>query len=94
MMAAEELAKKGKVTESCEALALPRASFYRWRRRRDAQPCQPRRSGRNPRALTESERHDVIETLNSKRFADEAPAAVCGVALFLPLVGGLVMVPC
>ena len=77
MMAAEELAKnKGKVTKSCAALGLPRASFYRWRGRRDASPCQSRRSGRNPRALTESERHAVVETLRSERFVDQAPAAV------------------
>ncbi len=77
MMAAEELAKnKGKVTKTCEALGLPRASFYRWRGRRDAPPCQPRRSGRNPRALTESERHAVVEALHSQRFVDQAPAAV------------------
>ncbi len=75
-MAAEELTKKGKVTKTCEALGLPRASFYRWRGRRDAPPCPPRRGGRNPRALTESERHAVVETLRSERFVDQAPAAV------------------
>ncbi len=76
-MAAEELARnKGRVTKSCAALALPRASFYRWRGKRDAPPCPPRRARRNPRALTKSERHAVVETLHSKRFADQAPAAV------------------
>ena len=76
MQATEELAKTGKVTQVCEALGLARASYYRWRRRQGASPCPARGSKVHPRALTESERHAVVETLRSERFVDQAPAAV------------------
>jgi putative transposase len=62
----------GGVKPACEALAVPRASYYRHRR-----PTLPRRQRpRPPRALDDRERKKVLDTLNSDRFADQPPAQV------------------
>ncbi len=55
---------------ACDALAVSRATVYR--RRSPSQPVVPR--PRSHRALSEEEQLKVLETLNSKRFADVAPA--------------------
>lgn len=56
----------------CQALGEPRASFYRSQRR----PCVPVTQRRSPRRLSAAEEAAVLETLNSERFADMAPAEV------------------
>lgn len=62
----------GGVKAVCEALGASRATHYRRSRPKHG----PRRRPRSPRALTESERAAVLETLNSERFVDQAPAEV------------------
>ncbi len=59
----------------CRALDVSRASLYRDRQPR---PCPGARPPRKPshRALTAEEQRNVLETLNSPRFADMAPGAV------------------
>jgi len=61
---------------ACEALRVPRATFYR----RMARPClaSPESASRPlpPLALSPKERQIVIETLHSDRFQDKAPAEV------------------
>ena len=61
---------------ACQALAIPRSSFYRSRhepRLKIAPTAPPTPS---PRALSEEEKSVVRETLNSPRFADQTPRAV------------------
>jgi putative transposase len=63
------------VAPACEALAVPRASFYRWQQPRgEAATPKPRR--RVPRALPPAERAQVLALLRDERFADLPPAEV------------------
>ena len=66
------------MTLACEALGLNRSSVYERRKRAvDAPP--PRRSRTKsvqPRALSERERAQVIETLHSVPYCDQPPAEV------------------
>jgi len=63
------------VAPVCEALAVPRANYYRWQHppRPEAGPVRPRQV---PRALPPAEREQVLALLNSDRFADLPPAEV------------------
>jgi len=61
------------VLATCAALALARASYYRWRRPKAASP-RPRPTP--PRALSDGERQTVLDELHSERFADQAPREV------------------
>ena len=57
---------------ACEALHVSRATVYRHR-----QPSAPRTElPKSHRALSEEEVGEVLEALNSERFADKAPAEV------------------
>ena len=66
---------------ACELLGVARASVYRAR----VPPLQgPRPApavGVQPTALTEQERAQILEVLNSDRFADKSPAQVWAVCL-------------
>ncbi len=76
MKAAEQLAVDVGVSRACEALDVPRASFYR-RGNRPAAPARgetPKRS--SSRALPKSEREQVRRTLYSERFMDKSPYQV------------------
>jgi putative transposase len=57
---------------ACDALGVARATVYR--RRAPARPPVPRPTP--PRALAPVERERVLETLDSERFLDQAPAQV------------------
>jgi putative transposase len=57
---------------ACDALGVSRATYYRSRQA----PAPPRQRPRPPRALDDQERTQVLDTLNSERFADMAPAQV------------------
>ena len=63
------------VAPVCEALAVPRATYYRWQQPRTEgeTPKPPRRV---PRALPSAEREQVLALLHSERFADLPPAEV------------------
>jgi len=60
------------IVAACAALAVPRASYYRAQQPRPA----PRPRPTPPRALTASQRDDVLAILDSDRFADKAPRQV------------------
>lgn len=63
------------VAPVCEALAVPRATYYRWQQPpADAEGPKPRR--RVPRALPPAERQQVLALLNDERFVDLPPAEV------------------
>ena len=78
MSAIEEVAVDVSVKTACEALTVPRASFYRSRARAAAGPAEPptRPRRRSPRALTQEECQSVLEVLHSERFVDTAPEEV------------------
>jgi putative transposase len=60
------------VSAICDALGLPRSSYYRQKQPRA--PTSKRRAP--PRALSSQERDDVLDVLHSERFRDVAPAEV------------------
>jgi putative transposase len=61
------------VAPVCRALAVPRATYYRWQGPKAIVPAPPRRV---PRALPPEERQQVLALLNDDRFADVPPAEV------------------
>jgi len=61
------------VAPVCQALAIPRASYYRWQQPHALGPAPPRPV---PRALPAAERQHVLAVLNDERFADLPPAEV------------------
>ncbi len=65
------------VSPACAALAVARASFYRWKR-----PQAPRPRPPSPRALSTSERAAVLALLHEDRFADKAPAEVAATLMY------------
>src|SRR5271166_4495347 len=74
MAAVTEIAPELGIAPACEALGLGRATFYR---RRHPGPddrivCMPQ----PPRALKSGERQEVLSTLHSERFIDQAPREV------------------
>jgi putative transposase len=71
MQTVGELALRVGIARTCQALGLPRATYYRGRQPR--RPSDPRRAGR---ALAPAERHAVLDVLHAPRFADRAPAEV------------------
>ena len=64
------------VRQACRAVGEDQARFYR-RHRQSPAPQKPERlPGLQPRALTEAERRQVHDTLNSADFVDESPPTV------------------
>lgn len=74
MAAVTELATTAGIQAACQALALPRASFYR-----KLHPCSsasPVSRRRSARALGPQEKETVLACLHEERFQDRSPAAV------------------
>ena len=69
---AETLAEQVGVSQACEALTVPRSTLYRARHPRPAPKARPT----PPHALSEAERADVRDVLNSERFMDLPPRQV------------------
>lgn len=76
MEAAERSAPEAGAAPICRALNVPRASFYRWRKRKTAPPPERAPRPKPARALSDGERRAVLDALHSDRFADKAPATV------------------
>ena len=75
MAAVTELASEVGTSAACQALCLPRASYYRDRRKTSF----PEETGSRPlpaRALRPAERETVLARLHEERFQDRSPAAV------------------
>jgi putative transposase len=68
----EQLAPTLGLTTACDVLQVPRSCVYRARQPTPA----PRPKAEPIRALSEAERAAVHQTLNSERFADQAPREV------------------
>lgn len=65
------------VAPLCDALNVPRASYYRWK-----QPVHGHHRPRSsPRALSTDERQGVLDLLHAPRFVDRAPAEVVATLL-------------
>lgn len=72
MQTAEQLAQTVGITTACQVLGVARSSLYRAR-----QPKQPAQPGPKPgRALSQSERAEVRQVLNSEQFRDAPPRQV------------------
>jgi len=76
MTVVSELTSQFGVAAACQALAVPRGSFYRSRQATSPKVDPPSLPARSPRALSEEEQSVVRETLNSPRFVDQAPREV------------------
>ena len=76
MRAVEKLASVIGKSAACDALAVPRASFYRRRASNDSRSQVRRVRARPGRALTQQERQDVLDVLHSERFVDKSPAEI------------------
>ncbi len=75
MKVAESLAKEVSLYEACAALAVPRASYYRWQGQKEKVP-QERQRPTPPLALSGDEEKVVLEVLHSDRFVDQAPQEI------------------
>ncbi len=71
MAAVAEAADALGVGPACEALGVPRATYYRQLKPKAATVRRP-----SPRALSPAERAQVLAVLHEQRFADLAPAEV------------------
>ncbi len=77
MIAAEQLAEDVGVSQACEALGIPRASFYRRRQPPQSESARDDApTARSSRALSQPERDVVRQTLYSERFMDKSPRQV------------------
>ena len=75
MKTTESLAKAVNVQQACAALAVSRASFYRWQdRTEDDRKKRPRSVP--PLALSGEEEKAVLEILHADRFVDQAPLEI------------------
>jgi len=74
MKTVAELSKDVGVLQACDALSVPRASYYRFQKPKV--PTQERRPRRSSRALSNVEREEVKTILYSQRFVDKAPYEV------------------
>ena len=73
----KDLVPTAGITTACQALNLPRSSFYRAQQPLAlAEPHGASMRAPSPRALTAAERETVREVLNSERFQDQAPREV------------------
>jgi putative transposase len=70
------LAEKLGVLTACQALNIPRSGLYRSRQAVAAKPQPPCEPVISPRALSQAEKAEVRQILNSERFQDQAPREV------------------
>ena len=61
---------------ACQALGVPRSSFYRTRERKQMPKETKRKPASSPRTLKQKEKAEVCRVLNSERFQDLAPREV------------------
>jgi putative transposase len=67
----KEIGTRLGIRPTCDAFGVPRSSYYRWLRPKEAGERR-----RSPRALSGEERQAVLEVLHDDEFVDLAPAAV------------------
>jgi putative transposase len=78
MAAVDQLGPLVGVKQACAALAVPRATLYRRRKRRQSPslPSEENERRQSPRALSENEQSAVLACLHAERFQDSSPAQV------------------
>lgn len=74
--AADQLAWRVGALRACRVLGVPRSSLYRHRQPPALSPPPQERKPVPARALADQERSQVLDMLNSARFADAAPRQV------------------
>jgi putative transposase len=72
MSTANQLSERVGVSAACQALGVPRSSFYRARQPKS----DPKPRPTPERALKPEEQEEVLQVLNSERFQDNAPRQV------------------
>ncbi len=72
-----ELAQKITTKRACAVLGYPRSSYYRSPLKKKG-GGEKRRYPKSPRALSAPEQEDVLDRLNSERFADCSPRQMYG----------------
>lgn len=72
MTAAKELSPEIGIQPACEAMGVSRATFYRERKPKGPRGPRPKQK----RALSEAERHNVLEACHSEEFVDRPPATI------------------
>jgi len=72
MKTAQELSEQSTVCAACASLGVPRSSYYRAQQPKR----EPRPRPTSERALSQEEKEQVHQTLNSERFQDRAPRQV------------------
>jgi putative transposase len=65
------------VAALCDALNVPRASYYRWK----CPVLGPHRPRSSPRALSAAERGEILDLVHEPRFVDRAPAEIVATLL-------------
>jgi len=75
MQAVQKLSRSVGVKRACEELSVPRASYYRKRKRNLSPPLVSRRRS-SARRLREEEKAAVLACLHEERFQDCSPAQV------------------
>ena len=75
MDAVEKLSGEVPLDQTCQALGVSRATFYRQRRQKETLRTEHRAMS-SPRGLSAEEREQVRGILNSERFMDKAPREV------------------
>src|SRR5207245_2852093 len=75
MVAVTELASEVGTSAACQALCMPRPSYYR-DRGKISFPAETESRPTPPRALRPVERETVLSRLHEERFQDRSPAAV------------------
>lgn len=73
---AERLGKAVGIAKACRVLGLPRSRVYRSRVAQDETEKPVPKPRSHPRALSQTEKIEVRQTLNSERFQDQTPRAV------------------
>jgi putative transposase len=68
--AVEMLVPKIGIRAACRVLDMPRSRWYR-------KENKPKQRGKSPRALSNAEREEVHQILDSPRFMDQSPRDVC-----------------
>ena len=79
MQHAEPLTHEHGVAAVCAALGVPRSSLYRHRNGKTDKEPGPRPTP--PRSLSQTEKDEVLDLLNSERFQDLAPREVYAILL-------------
>jgi putative transposase len=81
MQAVSESMPPGTAADACRAFGVPRASWYRHERPVPVAYGPKKRRASPRRSLSETERETVLETVNSQRFADQAPGEIVATLL-------------